>query len=123
MKKISIINKKEIFSNCSISDEKAEGRLIAVNDKFLAISNKNKNNEEKIIIVDSSQSKKIKSDLPGLNWKNKKIYDIEFSPFNNNLLASCYEDNSVLLWDIPKNGLDKTINKKKKQFIINKVTK
>ena len=113
MKKISIRNKNEKFSNCSISDEEAEGRLIAVNEKFLAISNKNKNSEEKIIIVDSSQSKKIKSDLPGLNWKNKKIYDIEFSPFNNNLLASCYEDNSVLLWDIPENGLDKTITKEK----------
>ena len=45
MKKISIINKNEKFSNCSISDEKAEGLLITVNEKFLAISNKN--NEEK----------------------------------------------------------------------------
>ena len=113
MKKINIEgkNKKGEFTNCFISEEQTEGRLIAVNNKYLAMAwKKDKNNNEGIVIVDSSKPTNIKSDLPKLKYNNKKIYDLEFSPFNNNLLASCYEDNTVGIWKIPENGINEKTN-------------
>ena len=106
MKKLKGVNMYEFFKGVYISEEKIEGRLIAVNEKFLTISLKEKGN---ILIVDSSKPKNIYSDLPYLKGNNASILDLEFSPFNNNILASGYSDNSVLLWNIPKKGLTKNI--------------
>ena len=111
MKNIEGINKKGEFTNCFISEDVTEGRLISVNEKYLAmVCKKDKNNNEgEILIVDSSNPINIRSDLPKIKRNNKKIYDLEFSPFNHNILASCYEDNTVCLWKIPENGLKEKI--------------
>jgi len=34
-----------------------------------------------------------------------QIYDIKWSPFNDNLIASCSDDNTVKVWYIPDEGL------------------
>ena len=88
----------EKFTNCKLSKKETEGRLIAVNDKFLAMS---WDDQGEIVIVDSSIPLDINEEQPRLKGYSKNIYDLEFSPFNSNILASCYDDNSVLLWKIP----------------------
>ena len=110
-KDIEGINKKGVFTNCLISEEQTEGRLISVNKKYLAMAwKKDKNNNEgEIVVVDSSNPTNIKIDLNKLKYNNKKIYDLEFSPFNNNILASCHEDKTVRLWKIPENGIYENI--------------
>ena len=101
---------KECFSGCYISDQQTYGSLIAVNEKFLAMSWKYKG---RIFIVDSSnssQSNQILSNGPYLQINDSKILDLEFSPFNNNILASAQSDNSILFWNIPNEGLTKIIS-------------
>ena len=102
MRKWTRVNKHNFFKGCYLSEEQTEGRLIAVNEKFLAMSLKEKGN---ILIVDSSKPKYIYSDLPYLKGNYTAILDLEFSPFYNNILASGNSDNSVLLWNIPNEGL------------------
>ena len=92
---------KEHFSNCDLSTISTEGRLIAVNEKYLAMYWKN---NSEIVIVDSSKPLTIKDNLPRIKGLSN-ILDLEFSPFNNNILASCdngNKGNSVLLWKIPE---------------------
>ena len=109
MKTISFLKKKEKFTNCFLSDEETEGRLFAVNEKFLAISKKDKDKKkEGLLIVDSSKHINLNQDLPVITWNNKKIYDIEFSPLYNNILASCYED-FIFLLVVPQNGLNNNL--------------
>ena len=111
MKNIEGMIKKGEFTSCFISEEYTEGRLISVNQNYLAmVCKKDKNNNKgEIVIVNSSNPINIKQDLPKIKRNNKKVYDLEFSPFNNNILASCYEDNTVCLWKIPENGLNDNI--------------
>ena len=59
-------------------EEKAEGRLIAANEKFLAIA---WNKKGQLLIVDSSKTKKIQRNSPYLKGNNSNILDLEFSPF------------------------------------------
>ena len=106
MKKIIVNIRNDYFSGCFLSDEQTEGRLMEVNEKYLAMSWKYNG---RIVIVDSSKPKYIQSDSPYLKGNDSIILDLEFSPFNNNILASGYSDNSVLLWNIPKEGLTKVI--------------
>ena len=96
----------QYFTGCFLSKEETDGRLIAVNEKFLAMSWINKG---QIIIVNSLEPKQIQSNSPYLQRNNSEILDLEFSPFNNNILASGNSDNSVLLWNIPKEGITKNI--------------
>ena len=102
MKKISGVDKNEKFTNCDLLQDQIEGRLISVNKKFLAMNWKN---EGQIAITDSSKPIKINPSSQIFKGNNSKILDLEFSPFNNNLLASCHENKSVLLWKIPDNDL------------------
>eukprot|EP00800_Vazella_pourtalesii_P007147 TRINITY_DN1945_c0_g2_i2.p1 TRINITY_DN1945_c0_g2~~TRINITY_DN1945_c0_g2_i2.p1 ORF type:complete len:373 (+),score=-14.85 TRINITY_DN1945_c0_g2_i2:42-1121(+) len=36
---------------------------------------------------------------------SKKVLDVKWSPFNDNIVASCSEDSTVKSWYIPENGL------------------
>ena len=105
--KVNACEMSKYFSNCDLSQESTEGRLIAVNDKFLAYSWKN----GEIIIADSSNPSNIKNDIPHIKG-NGKIFDLEFSPFYNNILSSCYSYNSnnfVSIWKIPENGIKENL--------------
>ena len=99
IKKLEGTDRKEKFTNCSLVSPAESNRLIAVNKKFLAMSLLN---DRKIIIVDSSKPSKINEQQPHLRKSSYKILDLEFSPFNNNILASSTLDRSVLLWKYQK---------------------
>ena len=105
MKNISV-NIKNSFSSCFLSEEQTEGRLIAVNEKYLAMS---WINNGQIVLFDISNSKNIIKNSFYFKLNNSNILDLEFSPFYNNILASGYSDNSVLLWNIQKDGLPQNI--------------
>ena len=106
--KLDGVDKKEKFTNCSLDNPSECSRLIAVNKKFLAMSLLN---DGKIIVVDSSRPIKIDEHQPHLKRSSYKNLDLEFSPFNNNILASSTSDKSVLLWKIPEDGLTGNITK------------
>ena len=95
-------DKKEKFSNCSVTTVSTEGRLIAVNGNFLAMS---WSNMGEIVVVDSATPFSIKPDQPRLKGHRANVLDLEFSPFSSDLLACSYDDNAVLLWKIPEGGL------------------
>ena len=95
-------DKKEVFTNCAVSTVSTEGRLIAVNGNFLAMA---WNNKGEIVVVDSSKPFSIKPDQPRIKGHFFNVLDLEFSPFSSDLLASAFDDYSVLLYKIPEGGL------------------
>ena len=107
---IEFNEKKEKFTNLVINKNIIDGRLMAVNKKYLAISYFI-NGE--LILADSSKPCKIDNNQPRIKMNNSiyKIQDIEFSPFNDNILASAYENNSVFIWKIPEGDIKENITK------------
>ena len=105
--KIKELKENKYYSNCELSKTKTEGRLIAVNKKYLAFSLKNPG---EIKIVDTS-NQNIKQNQPYIKGIEELILDLEFSPFNNNILSSSYLNNSILIWKIPENGLNEDLTK------------
>ena len=117
-KSINSVTKNEFFSNCDLNKNTTDGRLIAVNRKYLAFSCKNIG---QIIIVNSGIPTKIDENNPRIKGVKSNILDLEFSPFNDNILSACYENKSILLWKIPENGLREDL--KKESLIYNKHSK
>ena len=96
-------DKKEKFTNCSVTTVSTEGRLIAVNGNFLAMS---WNNMGEVVVVDSSSPFSIKPNQPRIKGHRANVLDLEFSPFSSDLLACSFDDYSVLLYKIPEGGLN-----------------
>jgi len=116
---------KEKYEKCLLSKFKTEGRLISMNEKYLAMLWK-ENGE--IVITNSSKPCIINDDKPRIKGpKNNNMLDLEFSPFNSQLLASTNDNNSVFLWKIPEEGIkediinEKLIYKKHKSNRVNYV--
>lgn len=98
--RIEFNENKEKFTDLVLNTSIIDGRLIAVNKKFLGISCFDAG---EIALADSSKPYKIENSQPRIKINNShyKIQDIEFSPFNDNILASAYENNSVFIWKYP----------------------
>ena len=99
-------DKKEKFTSCSVSTVSTEGRLISVNSNFLAMA---WSNMGEIVVVDSSKPFNVKPDQPRLKGHRANVLDLEFSPFSSDLLATAFDDCSVLLYKIPEGGLTEHI--------------
>ena len=109
--------KEDKFTELSFSEYKKDGRFLAINNNYLAISWINGD----IVLLNSSKPGKIKYDQPRIKYNYNKSYDIEFSPFNNKIIASTYDDKSVVFWIIPEEGIKENITKELQ--IYNKHTK
>ena len=104
---------KEKYEKCFLSKFKTEGRLISMNEKYLAMLWKNMG---EIVIVNSSKPCIIHEDRPRIKGPKNNILDLEFSPFDNHLLASANDNNSVLLWKIPEEGINEDIINEKQIY-------
>ncbi len=101
-------DKKEKFTNCSVSTVSTEGRLMAVNSNFLAMA---WNNMGEVVVVDSATPFRVKPDQPRIKGHRANVLDLEFSPFNSGLLGCAFDDCSVLLYKIPEGGLKEHLTK------------
>ena len=98
--------KKEKYTNCSVSTVSTEGRLIAVNCNFLAMS---WSNLGEIVVLDSSKPISVHPNQPRIKGHRFSSLDLEFSPFSSDLLAASFDSGSVLLYKIPEGGLTENI--------------
>ena len=56
-------------------------------------------------MVKAYDYKKYEADCPLIRGHSGPIVDFEFSPFNDNLLATASEDGTIKLWIIPEEGV------------------
>ena len=94
--------KKEHFTNCNATNVSTEGRYLAVNGNFLAMS---WSNQGEIVVVDSSSFCSCKPDQPRIKGRRANVLDLEFSPHSSDLLAAAFDDCMVALYKIPEGGL------------------
>ena len=84
-----------------------EGNKMAINNRFMALSwNYDKGG---IAIFNPNEYSYGKPGQKLLKGHTGKIFDLKFSPFRTDLLASCSEDCTVKLWQIPEEGLTEDI--------------
>ena len=100
--------KKEKFTDCSVTTVSTEGRVIAVNGNFLAMA---WSNMGEVVVVDSATPFRMKPDQPRIKGHRSNVLDLEFSPFSSDLLACAFDDYSVLLYKVPEGGLKEHMTK------------
>ena len=83
------VEKKNYFSNCFLNSTLTDGRLMAVNDKYLALAYLGSGN---IKLLDSSHPANLTNNFSTIFLENSDILDMEFSPFDSDLLCFCNEN-------------------------------
>ena len=106
-------DQKQKFLNCAVSTISTEGRLIAVNGNFLAMS---WNNTGEVVVVDSKNPFELKIHQPRIKGHHSNVLDLEFSPFCSDLLACAFDDYNILLYKIPEGGLKENMTKEVQAF-------
>ena len=119
-KKIQGKEINQCFTNCYIPNTITEGRLMAFNDKFLAIT-MNNNDPGLINFVDSHNPCNLSENYSIFSLEDSNILDMEFSPFDSNVLAFSNENKHIHIAKIKDNtelnsGVYKS-HKNKVQFI------
>lgn len=95
------------YHHMSLSKANTDGNKIAINNKFMALVWDY--DRGGIAIFDPNEYSYGKPDQKLIKGHNGKIFDIKFSPFRTDLLASASDDCTVKLWTIPKEGLTQDI--------------
>ena len=105
---------KNTWNNFDLCTANSEGRMVAVNNKFLAASWNVLNGG--IAVIDSNAPGSVKPDLPYFRGFRGPVLDLEFSPFRTDLLAATGEDCSVKIFQVPEQGLTTTITQGIQEF-------
>ena len=91
------------FTNIDLVSEVTEGKLIACNGKFIAASWNS--TPGSVAVVDTGFPTEVKYKTPLLRGHKRSVFDLEFSPFKETILATASDDSTCKLWEIPESGL------------------
>ncbi|XP_053478195.1 coronin-2A [Ictalurus furcatus] len=89
---------------CSVHDN----QLCAVNPRFLAVITECAGGGA-FLVLSISHTGKLDPHHPRISGHRGNVLDVKWNPFNDFCIASCSEDATVKVWDIPKHGVLKNI--------------
>ncbi|XP_053357201.1 coronin-2A [Clarias gariepinus] len=89
---------------CSVHDN----HLCAVNPRFIAVITECAGGGA-FLVLSTNYTGKVDPLHPRISGHKGNVLDIKWNPFNDFCIASCSEDLTVKVWDIPKHGVLKNM--------------
>lgn len=86
-------------TNCAF-----EGNFIAANGKFVAACVE-VGGGGAFIVLPIDTVGRLDPNLPKVSAHKEYVLDLQWNPYNDNMLATCSEDGSIRVWEIPDRGL------------------
>jgi len=97
--------KDQCYENFRVTNCAFEGNFIAANGKFIAFCVETGGSGTFIVMPVGKQTGRIDPNIPKVTAHKEYVLDMKWNPYNDNMLATCSEDGSIRLWDIPDMGL------------------
>jgi len=101
--------KEECYQNIAVTRSAWDSNFIKGNPKFFAVCWEAGGGGALAIINNEAPGKLQQGAVPLLAGHKGAVLDLDFNPFNDNLIASVSEDCNIMIWGIPEGGLTKTI--------------
>ncbi|TSK19964.1 Coronin-2B [Bagarius yarrelli] len=99
-----VANREHCFEGIPITKNVHDNHFCTVNSKFLAIVTESAGGGA-FVVIPVTQSGRIDPHHPKVCGHQGNVLDIKWNPFHENIIASCSEDSSVRIWEIPDGGL------------------
>ena len=100
--------KEQCYDNIRITKNSWDSNFCAVNPKFLAIVTEAAGGGA-FLVLTLKQTGKIDPNAPLVAGHKGAVLDIQWSPFDDNIIASASDDAIVRVWCIPDGGLTSTL--------------
>ncbi len=101
--------KEHAYDGVKVSRSAWDSNKIKVNPKFVAVMWEAAGGGA-VGVVPLEMHGKISPNLPLITGHKAEVLDIDFHPYNDNLLASASEDTYVKIWSLPEGGLKESMN-------------
>lgn len=96
--------KDNCYDNIRITKGPHESNMSAVNSKFLAVVLEGQGGGA-FMVTPLSQTGRFDINYPKVSGHKSPVLDLAWNPFNDNQIASASEDCTVMIWDIPDEGI------------------
>jgi len=99
---------EECYQNVVATRSAWDSNYIRANPKFFAVCWEAGGGGALAVISNDNQGKLSQGNVPLFAGHKGAVLDIDFNPFNDNLIASVSEDTNIMIWGIPEGGPTKT---------------
>eukprot|EP00126_Sphaerothecum_destruens_P010056 Sdes_comp20670_c0_seq1m16022 len=104
----STFKKDECYDGVRVTRNAWDSNFCAVNPQFLAVVLESGGGGS-FLVVPLSHHGKLPSNYPTFCGHKGAVLDIAFHPFNDNVVASASEDCTVMVWNIPGEGVQEDV--------------
>jgi len=103
------LKKEECYDDVRVSRTAWDSNLIAANSKYFAVLYE-AGGGGAFAVIPHKLTGKIDPKLPLVTGHKSAVLDLDWNPFNDQLIASASEDCTAKIWGIPEDGLKDNIN-------------
>lgn len=97
--------RKELcYEGIKITKNAHDSNFCAVNPKFLAVVTESAGGGV-FLVLPLKQTGRVSSSAPKVCGHRGPVTDVKWNPFNDNVIASCSDDTTIKIWQIPDGGL------------------
>jgi WD40 repeat protein len=104
----SVAKKEECYDELKATRSAWDSNFVAANPKYFSVLWEAAGGGS-FAVVPLSLKGKLPPSLPLISGHKQPVLDIDFHPFNDNLVASVSEDCYAKIWGIPEGGLKETL--------------
>ncbi|NXC91911.1 COR2B protein, partial [Cercotrichas coryphoeus] len=101
-------SREHCFDGIPITKNVHDNHFCAVNARYLAIVTESAGGGS-FLVIPLEQTGRIEPNYPKVCGHQGNVLDIKWNPFIENIIASCSEDTSVRIWEIPEGGLKRNM--------------
>uniref|UniRef100_A0A8C6ZAW7 Coronin n=1 Tax=Nothoprocta perdicaria TaxID=30464 RepID=A0A8C6ZAW7_NOTPE len=109
-------NKDKCYDCVPITLSVHDNHFCAVNPHFIAVVTECAGGGA-FLVIPIHQTGKLDPHYPKICGHKGNVLDIKWNPFNDFVIASCSEDATVKIWDIPKHFLTRNITSPNKELL------
>lgn len=95
------------YSNLRLSTVTGEQNYIKANSQYFAVGTQGGGGP--FAVIPLNKPGRYEGDYPLITGHSAPVLDFDFNPFNDNIVASCSEDQTIKIWGIPEGGLTTNI--------------
>ncbi|XP_038625870.1 coronin-2A [Tachyglossus aculeatus] len=109
-------SKENCYDSVPITQSVHDNHFCAVNPHFIAVVTECAGGGA-FLVIPISQTGKLDPHYPKICGHKGNVLDIKWNPFDDFVIASCSEDTTIKIWDIPKQMLLKNITASRKELL------
>jgi len=96
--------REECYDDVKVTANTHDSVFCSINPKFLAVVTES-GGGGMFVVIPVNKVGRVDRDYPGIAGHKGAVLDIKWCPFNDNIIASCSEDCTIKIWNIPDGGL------------------